>query len=410
VVREEKGSNFEPTLWAIGLLLFVPFAVTLLLDGRFPASIAASQPLNSLGTSLKHLLLFLSMAQPLIYLLARKPSGVRLPIVAAAVGFVLPALISDFVARGRVTYSGPIVLVALFGLAAYAAPVSPRVLARICAVGPACSVALLAAAPHLARFGEGGSSVSRSVRLAGVYSQPNEVGAFAALAVVLFVAARPAGWKRWDKLLLGLSVIALILSESYTSWIAAGIGLLVLAAPRRRVLLIGAVGVLIALAIPALQSAADLQSVHDRQDLWRTAVSAWHEQPTLGMGPTFWSRSIQDGSLPKYAVHAHNQALDLLATTGVLGLAAAIFSLLLLFRAYRKLDLGSVARRAGLALLAVELARSITEVPFNPYFGGGGFLVLAMLIATAIPVREARTALAPQSAGGLGGIELPGAT
>jgi O-antigen ligase len=190
-------------------------------------------------------------------------------------------------------------------------------------------------------------------RLAGVTEHPNLLGLFAAIGVILWWQDRGA----MRAVGVSLCGLALLATDSRTAWFACAGGIFVLVAAHGRysagrLLLAGLA--LICLAWASLHYiAADQGSVvtfTGRTEVWRFVQEHWTEAPILGHGSGVWAalRSASVGAVWE-PNQAHNQLLQTLYTTGLVGLGLLA---LLLWR-WTRLNLD--AARRGYALpLALE--------------------------------------------------------
>jgi O-antigen ligase len=187
----------------------------------------------------------------------------------------------------------------------------------------------------------GGSLVSG--RAQGTFTQPNELGSFAApmalLAVAVAVAARSTRMRLAAGAAALANIAALALSLSRGAWIGFALGgvvLMVSMAEARRVLAAMApVLLLLALGMgafapsnPQVQVIGErLRSISgeknpydDRPAIWKEARQEMRERPLFGYGPgSFPVASVRSTSESRttYAVHAHNLLLTWGAEAGV---------------------------------------------------------------------------------------------
>ena len=163
--------------------------------------------------------------------------------------------------------------------------------------------------------------------LAGPFGSGNNLGL--ALAVGLpSVLLLPRRWVRTAAVVVVL--LALAWTFSRTSWFAAlaavGLGAVVTWLPRLRrpaaTLALGGLG-LVALVLPLVVRSETAFS--NRGLFWRQGLDAWSERPWTGWGPDYYQRVAQSAdNLGGFAFHAHNQALHLLVTGGVLLFAVVV--------------------------------------------------------------------------------------
>lgn len=240
-------------------------------------------------------------------------------------------------------------------------------------------------------------------RLTGPFGQPNELGAFAGIMVVLAMAvlatshhvAAVAG----AAVVLVTALAALALSLSRGAWLGAlgGTVVLLVCLPqaRRRLLWVAPVaalaisvgylvwpapspptanGVLATIAQRAttlLDPGAD--PYDQRPAIWSEALHQIRSAPLLGHGPGNFSviAATSSASAPEIdAEHAHDLALTTAAETGLLGLAMLAATVLAGVRAVvRVLADGDAATRArtvtAAAALAVVLGQGVVDFPLS---------------------------------------------
>lgn len=190
---------------------------------------------------------------------------------------------------------------------------------------------------------EAGGLVVRE-RPSGVFGDPNELGSFAVMLLLVSLGALLAKVEPWLRVLAAVSgtlaAAALVLSLSRGSWIGAAIGVvgLMILLPHFRKAL---VGVFVCAAVLGLSvgvfraNAPEVQVVRerlgtvgsaidspydDRPSIWAEAVREIGERPLLGFGPAnFVFASEKSGSEARTigAVHAHDVLLTVGAETGL---------------------------------------------------------------------------------------------
>ncbi len=220
--------------------------------------------------------------------------------------------------------------------------------------------------------------LGRFMRAAGSFHQPNPYAGYLGLTLPVAVSLALWGWQRladfvipgrerskalaWALLYTGLAGVigaGLLASWSRGGWLgaAAGVGLVVLARSRRMLmaglaflvalLLWGAMGGLSPAMLPApiterlvdvpaylgvgieqivAQPVTDENfSVIERLAHWLAAERMWETAPWLGVGPGNYAAVYPEVRLPLWEDalgHAHNIYLNVLAETGLIGLAA----------------------------------------------------------------------------------------
>jgi len=173
---------------------------------------------------------------------------------------------------------------------------------RFAISGVLSSLAFLLTAGWIAQYanlvpvtGPTGSTLGLSVhgyRLQGLTSGPNLLGFLAALATFVAFVALP-GRLAWFTRILGL--LTLLASDSRTSIIVLGLGLLALwvlgpglSVSKRWLALAGlGLGGLAARGIIVTQRSANTDLLSDRNTIWRDLLPYLHHLPLLGYGPNF---------------------------------------------------------------------------------------------------------------------------
>lgn len=364
--------------------------------------------------------------------IGRQPLLPRSPLLFAAGLVVFSALVSTVVAVDPLAAlrldAGYLVGLALAGAIAVGCPQAGAVRLLIgctCAVGTFICAAGLTTANDL-RSHYGASVVDN--RATGFFGQPNELGAFAAVMVVLGLGLVFSSRRRQARLLAVLSVLvstaALVVSLSRGSWLGLGLGLviLVILAPalgrplaRGLLVLSGAVAVaaatlpsspLLSIVVDRAASLVDgrRNPYDDRPAIWREALRQITQRAALGSGP---------GGYPVLALrspsrvttvapnHAHDLALTVLAEQGVVGIGAlaiavtvAVFAVARTVRSHRDRPAawrwnGERELLAGTAAaLAVVLGQGVLDYPLrNPVLATVVWLLIGSLAAM---VRDGR--------------------
>lgn len=216
-----------------------------------------------------------------------------------------------------------------------------------------CSVAAGICAYGMTAFGQmqavrGGKAVEG--RATGIFAQPNQMGSFAAMALLacigLAFSARTRRGRILATLLAALCLGGLVASLSRGAWIGAGLGLVgfaVLVPSARRHLLL-AVVVLVA-AVAAMAASPDTTQVaaikdrvqtlqdpgdnpyDDRPTIFAEAVREIQARPAFGFGPgAFPAASAKSTSRARTveAVHAHNALLTVGAEAGLVAVVVLV--------------------------------------------------------------------------------------
>lgn len=226
-------------------------------------------------------------------------------------------------------------------------------------------------------------------RLHGLAPHANSLAPLALLYLLL--AAWVRGRPPWHFTGLAAAGLVLVLTQSKTVWGATVLMLLTVTAYRLHhrfvdemrqarvgwaTLVTFGIGVVAALVVfwllsstasglfQAVSQDERVTTLTGRTDIWRTTIEAWQRNPIFGYGPKLWDLEfrLQNGAALA-AWHAHNQFLQALGESGLVGLGALLlYTGALCFYAFK-----FAARTKGisLALLLLMLVRSISEIPLR---------------------------------------------
>lgn len=244
-------------------------------------------------------------------------------------------------------------------------------------------------------------------RLAGLAPHPVSMGALTQVFLLcLMVRPYPKVWL--NRLAWAVGLIVLMLAQAKTSWICFVVCtccvLLVRDGPGfwRRIgdpfrpefgvawisaFMAVVLGIALLLMFGHLdQKLADffsssegqqLSSLTGRDKIWAIAYDVWQRNPVFGYGPNLWDDSFKAAIGMPFATHAHNELLDALSRSGTVGGAGlVIYALVLLTLSLRY---ARATDGLSLALFAILLLRSISEVPLI-LFGYGAELITPMLL------------------------------
>jgi O-antigen ligase len=256
-------------------------------------------------------------------------------------------------------------------------------------------------------------------RYSGAITGPNAMGPMCVLALML-LKSMPYRRAFIQGTAVLLVLTSLLLTQSKTSWLAAllcwlAMSLAVFKRPQgdwffderrktRRVIalllcLTFASGVLVAVVAGvgegkvarflSTRAGADVLTLTGRDAIWRVALETFGRYPLFGYGPTIWDPQFRISIGNPAAFHAHNQLLNVMAASGIAGLAAFLVYIATLvgrfwnrWRAYQGLAFG---------VMVLLLVRSLSEVPFNMYgFGVESLAQIFLLMLLAGGVSSAR--------------------
>ena len=234
------------------------------------------------------------------------------------------------------------------------------------------------------------------LRLAGVAPHANALGLIAAIAIVA-VLASPRRRLWW----LNSCAALLVLwgSDSRGAMAAAAGGLAVLWASQGTHARLRVSALALGLGSSSLflitgLLAENTEHLNGRTVIaWPIAVDRWLESPIVGSGMTAFDLEFRTAAGASWVGQAHNQLLNSLAQTGLIGAAALVILLIV------SLSVALKARRAtnglSMALLTVMFLAMLLESPISMTGTTLNVLpvlfLLAYLITCASPIGTART-------------------
>ncbi|NDP64971.1 O-antigen ligase family protein [Polaromonas sp.] len=227
--------------------------------------------------------------------------------------------------------------------------------------------------------------------------------------------------KKWlNRLAWGVGLTVLFLAQSKTTWIAFVLSCICFFAVRqgpaflRRVgdpvrpefgiasilmamLAVLAVGLVLMLGDPGTRiniffnsaEGAQLASLTGRDKIWAIAYDEWQRNPIFGYGPLIWETDFRISIGMPNATHAHNQFMDTLSRSGIVGATALlIYALVLMVMSVRY---ARESKGLTLALFVLLAMRSVSEVPLSLFGYGPEFIAhLLLLMALAASVNDVR--------------------
>lgn len=235
-------------------------------------------------------------------------------------------------------------------------------------------------------------------RLYGVTSQANTLGPVALLLLLLELYYPSQTWLRWP--LLSLASLNFLLAQSKTAW---AIGLLILlvcylpysfSAARKggdavastlkatllTLVMLGVGVALLGLTVNNLDTrlAEDITTLTGRTSIWEQTMEEFYRYPLFGYGPSIWDIAyrIRVGNLA--AGQAHNQFIQTLGESGLVGFVLLLGYLWLLFRFSLKTFRAS--HGLSLALFILVFARSLTEAPLRSNITDWTFFMHAVTV------------------------------
>ena len=294
--------------------------------------------------------------------------------------------------------------------------VDPLVVAKQC-LGVIVFASLGAAvlAPQLAiQPGYVGLIPGFNSRLWGVTGHANGLGSVAC-ALLILEAAEPSARAWLGRSILVAAALALILTQSKTSIVAASLGLsmifgwrLLLKAGEKEkaggtnqsFIITGLIGVLVTLIVVIgawamfsdtsvlatlerkleARAVGDLSTATGRTYIWEVAIEGGLENPLFGQGLGFWSVDNQLRWGLNGAMHAHNLFLQVFSRSGFVGLAALLVFLYFLLRYAMRAS--KITRGGSIAMITIFLIRAMSEVGISPnaILGSEFFAMMACFI------------------------------
>jgi O-antigen ligase len=265
-------------------------------------------------------------------------------------------------------------------------------------------------------------------RFGGLTAHPVMMGMLAQTAlVILWVRPFRRKWLTFFAWLLGLGV--LFVAQSKTAWLGFLVNAFFLLLVRRGIdalqhagdprsssfgvgMLLAVISAVVAVMFAVLvfdlptviadffntSTGAQLASLTGRDRIWVVAMQEWSHNPVFGYGLTIWDPDYRQAIAMPNATHAHNQFIDTLSRSGVVGLIGlVIYALVLGVMALR------YARATGglsLALWVSVAMVSMTEVPLLMVDYGTSvvnhfLLIVAVASGAAARVRAPRAAPSP---------------
>jgi O-antigen ligase len=140
---------------------------------------------------------------------------------------------------------------------------------------------------------------------------------------------------------------------------------------------------------------AQLTSMTGRDRIWVVAMEEWQNNRLFGYGPGMWDTDFRAAIKMPYATHAHNQFVDTLARSGLVGATSLVlYAVCLLVLSFAR---ARETRGLSLALFLSLSLMSISEVPLLMLGYSNDLVFHLLLVATlaANPRMQSRTAVAP---------------
>lgn len=161
------------------------------------------------------------------------------------------------------------------------------------------------------------------------------------------------------------------------------------------VLMFGDVGSKLS-SLAASREGEQLSSFSGRDVIWEVAMQEWRRNPIFGYGLTIWDASFLASIRMPFAVHAHSQFFQTVSSAGTVGLVGLVFYLAVL--TYAVIRTTRISGGLTLAMYLTILMRSVSEVPLMMTMFGpdsiGHLLLVAVLAGyyrAAMPAKAALT-------------------
>lgn len=238
------------------------------------------------------------------------------------------------------------------------------------------------------------------LRWIGPFRSPNVTSSIAAFLIV-YCASRRTSLRLAG---CGTGILVLLLTGTRSSAFAAvaGIVVLVLFAPRSRILglpkrtvaVLAVAGLLASVAYWVARN----PTLSGRVTAWDDFLSLWWAEPISGEGDRGIGLALEQGRITDQLPHAHSIWIDVLARDGAVALAAVIacvaLALVLTIRAARR------HQPTGLAVLVTLLVGGITETLFDwRYAGHQVVIMIAAVLLSAAYLDDNLVDIAPAGQG-----------
>jgi exopolysaccharide production protein ExoQ len=394
--EDRRYRSLDVLLWTIGLapvvigLVGVPASE---LEGTLEnSSSGAAGPAGALA----NIVVLLLCAGIIFARLVRKDRIQRSPVLVGALVFFAGIVAASIFGTGPAFFRGVLILpLCLVAVAILPVPdhlwLADR-LKKISLVYVYSALILAVVWPEKVVSGSYDSILGLpQVRLLGLVFQGNILGPIAGLAIFAILRT-PRTSLRWVH--LGSAFLVLFFAQGKTAWAATLMGLLFLWAYNtgsltRRNVRLGAAALLFmfvgyqAFFAPVAQqrvqmlstSGQDLTSLNGRTYVWDVTIDVWEENRVFGYGPTIWSTDFRAkyGEFFAFAGQAHNQFVQSLGESGLVGLGALIFYILCMLLVAVRTAEGT--RGLSLACFALVAVRLMTEAALRTYRVDAAFML-----------------------------------
>ena len=264
----------------------------------------------------------------------------------------------------------------------------------------ALSLALWALAPNdVMRSAVGGGRDLLGIgQLMGATTHPNALGPIAAVAFLIEIFNRPQS--RYRGVFMVAALVCLVFAQSRSGWAAALVGLLVLWGARgeaahartaRLAVMVPAGLATVGVLLLGIQSIDADVLLSGRVQIWTTLWPLFLSSPIIGHGIEVLSVENRSGMgwiVSEHAGQAHNQVVQTLIDSGLLGVIALCTLTAVLFG--RALNSATMSRPLLLAVLSAGGVVTLVEAPLKSQLSGVSFVVI--LILALLSSREATPA------------------
>jgi O-antigen ligase len=380
-----------PRFPALVMLLWLCGPVSMLVQMHFPTD--GTDPVGivlRLSQGMTVLALVLSVVLILDSRRGARRSGLLLAMLVYYGTVLLSALAGTNPGLPRVYWLTPVIVLAALCYRRYGFEALARRAVWVFRFIMIATLVAVAYFPDAAFNRDGDRQLFGVDRWQGIAGHPNTLGAVAVAALLLELGLRRR------KIWLIPPVVAVVMSQSHTSWVAAVLGVLALQNFTGRVLRRLAwatvfVGVSVALFAPQRFAAVyhymapdQASTLTGRTTIWAAAIKGFHDSPIFGYGPTLLDDTYRAQYLPGQtldaAAQAHDQFVQSLGEAGVIGLAGLLLAIaVLLVTAWRARQVSAVP----LALTIALLCRSVTETPWRPSGVDSTALLLVVTLGLA---------------------------
>jgi exopolysaccharide production protein ExoQ len=224
-------------------------------------------------------------------------------------------------------------------------------------------------------------------RLYGTSSHPNSLGNIALAYLIIVRLYKKRNF--WYYINMMGAIITFILAQSKSAWVALLVWWFLewfikkVSLNKQKssqfIALIIAIGAIVATYFFVFQK--DILSSYNftltgRINVWQISFDTWIKNPIFGYGPNIWDTSFRESYGFLWAGQSHNQFLQTLGESGILGFTSLIVYLIVLIKIGSRY--AKVTNFASFGIIVALLVRSFFEVPFHNYGLDESFLVHAL--------------------------------